>query len=147
MITNSQTHRTVNHHPVSQAPQTSSNHNSSAPGTRLVVRKVRRHRVRDREVYSAPQAVGNSMQTQSQYLLTKASVSFAQTDSAKQVAQSASTPSDLRFKQAAAGYTECLYKQLLYNKNDSSTDYTLGHARRLAEATRQLLDKERKLEA
>lgn len=143
MITNSQTHRTANHHPACQALQASSIQKSSAPGTRLVMRKVRRHRVRDREAYGAPPTAGNSMQTQSQYLLTKASVSFNQMDSARQVAQSASTPSNLRFKQAAAGYAECLYKQLLYNKNDSSTDYTLGHARRLAEATRQLLNKDR----
>lgn len=139
MIADSQIQQIPNFRALGQGSQASSSSRSTSAGTRLVVRKIRRHRVRGRE--TQPHQVSHSppisSQTQSRFLLTKASVAFAQSESTSQSARPGIESCTGQFKKAANGYAELLYKHLLYNKNDTSTDYSLGQARRLAQATRE----------
>ena len=136
MITNSQPNRTSHTH--SPAPRTNQQQ-ASKPRltTRLVVRKRLRHRVRSQEMNPCLPGTTPASGTQSRFLLTKTSVAFDQSRPPETTPAQQPVAPVKSFKQAANGYAQCLYNQLLHNRNDSS-NYSLGEARRLAQATKAL---------
>ena len=139
MITNSQSTRPS--HTQSTSPRvTEQQLSNTKPATRLVLKKKLRHRIHGREM--SPNRTDNTpvSGTLSRFLLTKASVGFDQSRPANMTSSQQPFVPSKSFEQAANGYAQCLYQKLLHNRNDSS-NYSLGDARRLAEATKALSQK------